>query len=315
MIAKEGTYYSHGKVLLTGEYAVLDGVKSLALPTKKGQSTRVEFQREPRLSFISKDHLNQIWFTAEYSLELLEKASPAEVERTLIATNNNEVAGTLTAILSSILKQNTNLLSARQGLLLTSSLEFPGDWGLGSSSTFISNLAQWSNTDPYQILGDSLGGSGYDLACATADTPIFYQRCEDNPRIAPAPFSPSFREQLYFVHLNQKQNSREGIKHYRERAVKSTRVLERLSTLSEAISTCETLNTFNSLIEEHESLIGDLIGISPVKERLFRDFPGSIKSLGAWGGDFILVSAKEDPALYFHDKGYPTLISYKDFIL
>ena len=30
-------FYSHGKLLLTAEYAVLEGVKALAIPTKRGQ--------------------------------------------------------------------------------------------------------------------------------------------------------------------------------------------------------------------------------------------------------------------------------------
>ena len=34
---------------------------------------------------------------------------------------------------------------------------------------------------------------------------------------------------------------------------------------------------------------------------LFNDFKGAIKSLGAWGGDFILATAKQDPTAYFKD--------------
>ncbi|MEQ3661167.1 MAG: GHMP kinase, partial [Flavobacterium sp.] len=36
------TYYSNGKLLLTGEYVVLDGAKALAVPTKFGQSLSIE---------------------------------------------------------------------------------------------------------------------------------------------------------------------------------------------------------------------------------------------------------------------------------
>ena len=39
------SYYSNGKLLITGEYAVLDGALSLALPTKFGQELNV-FQTE-----------------------------------------------------------------------------------------------------------------------------------------------------------------------------------------------------------------------------------------------------------------------------
>ena len=34
------TFYSNGKLLITGEYVVLDGAKALALPTKFGQIGR-----------------------------------------------------------------------------------------------------------------------------------------------------------------------------------------------------------------------------------------------------------------------------------
>ena len=36
------TFYSNGKLLITGEYVVLDGAKALALPTKFGQSLVVK---------------------------------------------------------------------------------------------------------------------------------------------------------------------------------------------------------------------------------------------------------------------------------
>ena len=35
------SYYSHGKLLISSEYAVLDGAKALALPTKLGQRLEV----------------------------------------------------------------------------------------------------------------------------------------------------------------------------------------------------------------------------------------------------------------------------------
>ena len=53
----------------------------------------------------------------------------------------------------------------------------------------------------------------------------------------------------------------------------------------------------------------------PVKKRLFPDYPGSIKSLGAWGGDFILATGTESEREYFKEKGYTTLRSYRELIL
>jgi hypothetical protein len=52
-----------------------------------------------------------------------------------------------------------------------------------------------------------------------------------------------------------------------------------------------------------------------IKESLFPDFNGIIKSLGAWGGDFVLAIAKENPTDYFKERGFKTIVSYKDMIL
>ena len=40
------TFYSNGKLLLTGEYLVIDGAKAIAIPTKKGQSLSVKETEE-----------------------------------------------------------------------------------------------------------------------------------------------------------------------------------------------------------------------------------------------------------------------------
>ena len=40
-----------------------------------------------------------------------------------------------------------------------------------------------------------------------------------------------------------------------------------------------------------------------------------LKSLGAWGGDFILAASETDPTPYFKSKGFDTVIPYDDMIL
>ncbi len=47
------TFYSNGKLLLTGEYLVLDGAKALALPTKMGQNLQVVTHDKPTISWKS----------------------------------------------------------------------------------------------------------------------------------------------------------------------------------------------------------------------------------------------------------------------
>ena len=45
------------------------------------------------------------------------------------------------------------------------------------------------------------------------------------------------------------------------------------------------------------------------------DFDGEIKSLGAWGGDFILATSDENPSTYFKAKGFETILPYSEMIL
>ena len=72
---------------------------------------------------------------------------------------------------------------------------------------------------------------------------------------------------------------------------------------------------FESLITLHEDYISQIIKQKPIKELLFNDFKGCIKSLGAWGGDFILVTSLEDPSVYFKNKGFNTIIPFSNLIL
>ena len=55
--------------------------------------------------------------------------------------------------------------------------------------------------------------------------------------------------------------------------------------------------------------------IKTIQEKLFPDFKGVIKSLGAWGGDFVMAISKENPTAYFKEKGYPVVLSYEEMIL
>ncbi len=65
----------------------------------------------------------------------------------------------------------------------------------------------------------------------------------------------------------------------------------------------------------HEQIISSIIKQDTVKQRLFSDYFGEVKSLGAWGGDFILVTGNEDTTSYFQQKGFNTILSYKEMIL
>ena len=67
-------------------------------------------------------------------------------------------------------------------------------------------------------------------------------------------------------------------------------------------------------MEKHQAIMSDVLEMLTVKEQLFHDFKGVVKSLGAWGGDFVMVLSKNDPTDYFRTKGYTTILTYDDMV-
>ena len=49
-------------------------------------------------------------------------------------------------------------------------------------------------------------------------------------------------------------------------------------------------------------------------EKQFPDFQGAIKSLGAWGGDFIMATGNEQTPYYFKNKGFDVVLNYEEII-
>ena len=205
------------------------------------------------------------------------------------------------------------MFESQKGIEFISHLEFPQNWGLGSSSTLINNLAQWAKVDAFELLENTFGGSGYDVGCAQHSKPIFYQRQNNKPHIEIVDFDPPFKERLFFVHSNQKQNSREAIAAYK--ALKKGEKLDfsELNAITNELSQTSTLEAFESLIIQHETLISELIQHPPLKTTHFTDYNGAIKSLGAWGGDFFLVTGSDFS--YFKDKGYSSIVAFEDMVL
>ena len=176
-------------------------------------------------------------------------------------------------------------------------------------------MRQWADVNAYQLLEKTFGGSGYDIACAQHNTSITFQLDKNKqPLVAPIDFNPSFKDQLYFVYLNQKQNSRDGIKAYKTLNKLNSSVICEVNSLTESIINCSELTVFENLITKHEELIGQLIDQTPIKSRFFSDYNGCMKSLGAWGGDFILTTSESDPSDYFKSKGLDVIIPFTEMV-
>lgn len=316
------SFYSNGKLLITGEYLVLDGALSLAVPTVYGQSLTVKPIAAPHLIWKSLDEKGKIWFEETYHLAPngnISPSTPPAMEPITQAmdgdqTNHKTVAKTLQNILLEAKKMEPSFLEGRSGYEVTTALNFPRDWGLGTSSTLINNIAQWARVNAFTLLENSFMGSGYDIACAQHNNPITFQLKDQRPIITEVPFDPPFKKDLYFAYLNKKQDSRAGIAAYRTKELALYPVIQQINSITQRIQTCTKRPQFEKLIYKHEAILSKILDIPPIKEQLFPDFKGAIKSLGAWGGDFVLAAGNKHTSDYFKDKGYNTVIPYSKMV-
>jgi len=302
----EKTFYSNGKLLITGEYLVLDGAKALALPTKYGQYLTVTSGTNQEIHWTSFDNDKSIWFQETILFSEIKK---------YIKSENQSVKSTLIEILHEAFLLNSDFLNSSEGYHISTQLTFPKFWGLGTSSTLINNIAQWIGINAFELLKNSFGGSGYDIACAQNDSPIFYQIIDGKPEVEIVNFNPDFSDNLYFVYLNQKQSSKTAIASYYKKQNNLKSVFPKINEITFEISEATTLEKFQEVLQMHENIMSEVLEIPTVKNSLFSDFNGTVKSLGAWGGDFVLVVSNENPTAYFKAKGFETIITYSDMIL
>ena len=300
------TFYSNGKLLITGEYLVLDGAKALALPTKFGQNLIVENGNSNQIIWKSYDFDGSIWFENTILFSEIINHSNAQPQ---------SEKNTLIKILHEAYLKNNLFITTSKGYIITTQLTFPKSWGLGTSSTLINNIAQWLQIDAFELLKNSFGGSGYDIACAQNNNPILFHLENGNPVIKPAIFEPKCIENLYFVYLNQKQNSKSAIATYAKNKKNIEVEILKINKITNNILSNTNYNVFSEQVTLHENIMSAILEIPTVKSKLFRDFCGQVKSLGAWGGDFVMVISDKNPTEYFVEKGFSTILTYKDMII
>lgn len=295
--------FSHGKLLLTSEYVVLDGALALALPTKWGQEFFVSEHPDGK-SLINWTALHQgkFWLNAIIDYQ----------NGKVVSTNIPESAAFVLKVLMKVKELSVFQLKDDSSYSIKTDLQFPANFGLGSSSTLMNNLAQWAEIDAFELNETCLGGSGYDIAVAQKRSAILYQN-QPERIVKKIDFNPSFKNDLIFIHLNQKQNSREGINLYRSKE-KSPQLIEEFSTLTKRVLQVQTLEEFSELMMLHEKKLSEFLGIKTVKEKYFETCPSFVKSLGAWGGDFVMSSKFSGYENYFSGKGFSSVFSFEDLI-
>ncbi|MBU6340116.1 MAG: GHMP kinase [Bacteroidetes bacterium] len=298
--------FAKGKLLLSGEYFVLDGASALALPVRYGQWVRVETWKEAAtLSWTSKNEDGVAWYLAEFALPELE----------VISDTDRKVSENLKQILKACQKQNPDFLNGKTGLKALTQNTFPRNWGLGTSSTLIAALGRWAEVNPYRVLFETMGGSGYDIACAYAEGPLLYRLEGQSPHIESVVFDPPFAENLYFVYLGKKQDSRSGIQQYRNLGRVDPVLIAEVSTLSFQLLEAKDLASFEQVLWAHERLVSSTLDIPTAQSLHFRDYWGVVKSLGAWGGDFVLVTSTRGDAetrRYFLERGFSVVLGFRE---
>jgi len=279
---------SPGKLLITSEYFVLKGALSLAIPTKFKQSLDFIHDESKILFWESLDNKNNTWIKCEFEVDSLN-----------ILKHKNKHTIALQNLLRSAKKLNPNFLTKFSGGVVTTKLDFPTNWGLGTSSTLINNIAKWAKINPYKLLWSNFKGSGYDVACADSKSPILYRLDNGMPIVESVKFNPSFSKNLFFIYLNKKQDSNKEIDDFYNLKINSNSI-KLISDLTKRFLNCQTLTEFQNCIIEHEKIVSTSINKQLVKFKYFQDYSGEIKSLGAWGGDFILAAGPSNSEEYFN---------------
>jgi len=340
-------FYGRGKLLITGEYLAMIGAEVLACPTKLGQAmvVRTRESKSPTLYWKGIDVEGQPWFSVEFELWHFN------VLKINCAIDELKIEK-LKCYLKALRDLNPHFLRGEEDYFVETNLEFYLEWGLGSSSTLLYNLAQWASVSPFELFRKVSNGSGYDIACAQSNGPILYKLentneigvdavgvgdeiVESETVVAPllntklspswieTTWNPSFKSQLFFIYLGNKLVTEYEVERFQERRKKFSdekmlAACDRISVLTKLILECSDQLLFNSYLVEHEKIIGEMIDKVPLKELYFSDFKGEMKSLGAWGGDFMLVSSflnREETKKYFISKGLVHILDFDQLII
>ena len=312
-----------GKILLSGEYVVLDGATALGLASRMGQSMAVFRGREPGyLRWTALDHLHNPWLQANYRIVdgqwSVGEVSAATAESAGMLQTWLQAAWTLMAGLgessaSGYGGASWNDILHQEGLAVQTQLDFARSWGLGSSSTALALLAQWLGVDARRLYALTTNGSGYDLEVAMQNSSILYRLPEGRPITnspSAAPLEPivqpiAYRSPqggaLWLVDTGGKQISANEVVRYRNLDTNERLAcVEKISSLSIALATCPDVTMMMDCFEQHDAVLEKLLGQPCLQRSAGNGFPGRLKSLGAWGGDlFLAVSPSPVDALHW----------------
>ena len=303
---KLSTFQCPGKLFITGEYAVLRGALALVVPVHYTQSLVVVPGEEGFLHWTTTwDETN--FLSATFRLSDFSTVSCSDSLR----------AATLTKLFTSVRRLNPNFITGG-GFRVRSLMGANPQWGFGSSAQLTVNVARWAGVDALELHRLVSSGSGADVACSLTARPIHYSIALQKPRYTEVSFSPPFADQLLLVYTNRKQDSATSVKNFllKRHVVDSVRDL--FSQITLEVTQTTDIGTFAGLMTEHERLLQSVLKQPTMQETQFQGFQGVVKSLGAWGGDFVLAipaTGVEEATSWFIDRGYSTLLPFHETMM
>ncbi len=283
------SYFAPGKVMLTGEYLVLNGFDSFALPTHFGQSMQVWDFNTPGaqndfLLFVAKDFEGHTWLQCRIELPTIkilefDESQSIEVDR----------------IQKILQKADLSAWKIGQSYRIETTLQFNKLHGLGSSSTLISLMAQFLKLDPLELQFEIFGGSGYDVAVAVAQKPIVYWLSATDSNWDFWSLNPELTENWEVVFLGKKMDSRKSIHSIQDKLneiAEDEFYTAQFDHILQLTKQAKDISSLEASLEMYQKLLSDsteletpyqTLNITPINK-------GLCKWLGAWGGDMMLVN-------------------------
>ena len=297
-------FKSNGKLLITSEYLVMKGAMALAIPAKLDQELNVISTNSDFVNWKSFDKNNQIWYEEKF---YLDKGA------LIYNSQKNKMSDLIVRLFDYIHTFNSPEKSIGNEFIWK--INFDRNWGLGSSSTLINNLSKWAKVNPYKLLFSVFNGSGYDIACCDKSNPIIFQKKDDYLSVSNTTFNPNFLNNLFLIFLNKKQDTQKSIQNFLKTDEPFSEEINQINEIVHEIENVKDITTFESLIERHEKIIAKILQIPTIQNEKFTDYNnGVIKSLGSWGGDFVLATGDEKSMDYFKEKGFNTVKKISDLL-
>ena len=293
------TYNASGKLLLFGEYLVLRGSRCLAMPLSFGQTLTLNSIAERGIIWRCFER-DELWFEIIFSESL-----------DILQTSDMTMASRIQNLLRLVIRYNPDILLTNWYFKFD--VNFDRQFGLGTSSTLISLLSQWSGVDAYLLSMRSFGGSAYDVAAATASQPFLYSL--DKRLIDTVALPEQITDNLLFVYMGNKQDSATAVAAFNEIPTDYFQ-LEKMDNIVRHAAQCQTIGNWEKMMLESEQMLSEILGQETVQQKYFKDYPYQVKSLGAWGGDFIMATCRNltEAKAYFTKKRYKTVFSYNELI-